>query len=92
MTAGAQMITKYMKAVGTLTGSAHLDNPITNSIKTNPILKHLLSEEVKEIDIECLESLLRESVNESYGLESVLNKFTSGKCTKWTPFCCLCLY
>jgi len=92
MAAGAKMITKYMKAVGILAGSVHLDNPITNSIKTNPTLKRLLGE-FNEIEIECLESLLKgTSVNEPYGLESVLNKFTSGKCTKWMPFCLLCLY
>ena len=86
MAAGAQMITKYMKAVGILAGSVHLDNPITNSIKTNPTLKRLLCE-FDEIDIECLESLLKEkAVNGTYGLESVLNKFTSGKCTKRMPF------
>ena len=44
MAAGAKMITKYMKAVGILAGSVHLDNPITNSIKTNPTLKRLLGE------------------------------------------------
>ena len=92
MAAGAEMIKKHMKGVGILAGSGHLDNPITNSIKTNPTLKRLLGE-FKEIDIECLESLLKgTSVNEPYGLESVLNKFTSGKCTKWMPFCLLCLY
>ena len=91
MAAGAKMITNYMKAVGILAGSVHLDNPITNSIKINPTLKRLLGE-FNEIDIECLESLLKEtSVNGPYGLESVLNKFTSGKCTKWMPFCLLCL-
>ena len=50
-----------MKAVGILAGSGHLDNPITNSIKTNPTLKRLLGE-FDEIDIECLESLLKEKV------------------------------
>ena len=86
MAAGAEMTKKFMKAVGILAGSGHLDNPM-KSIKTNPTLKRLLSD-FDEIDIECLESLLKgTSVNEPYGLESVLNKFMSGKCTKWMPFC-----
>ena len=74
MAAGAVMIQKLMKAVGILTGSGHLDNPIPNSIKTNPTLKRLLGE-LHEIDIEYLESLLKEkAVNATYGLESALNK------------------
>ena len=56
MAAGAKMITNYMKAVGILAGSVHLDNPITNSIKINPTLKRLLGE-FNEIDIECLENI-----------------------------------
>ena len=75
MAAGAEMIEKHMKAVGILAGSGHLDNPITNSIKTNPTLKRHLFCEFDDIDIECLCSLLKEkAVNGTYGLESVLNK------------------
>ena len=66
MAAGAEMTKKFMKAVGILAGSVHLDIPITNSIKTNPTLERLLGE-FNEIDIECLESLLKEtSVNGPY--------------------------
>ena len=35
MAAGAEMIEKHMKGIGILEGSCHLDNPITNSIKSN---------------------------------------------------------
>ena len=56
MAAGAVMIQKLMKAVGILTGSGHLDNPIPNSIKTNPTLERLLGA-FNEIDIECLENI-----------------------------------
>ena len=60
MAAGAKNIKKYMKAVGFLAGSTHLDNLFDNRDKTDLTLKRLL-DEFNDIEIECLKSLLNET-------------------------------
>ena len=78
--AAIKFLATMMKGTGILAVARSLDEP--KSIRTNPKLdRHFC--ECTEIEAKLLENLLRHGgANHDYGILSVVEKYTLGKCMK----------